>query len=642
MVSFFNSRVTTPWMKSQRTMKPNSHTLSTLGSALFLALSLSARAEIFTNNTVIQSFDGSYEGAEIVVSNCTLTVNGPHSFSNVLVGAGGTLTHTFSGSSILNVSRSFTDEVQVLNGTNAVSLINTGALVSASVTDVGKTVTYTNDVDYALGFPGFGVIQLQRTTNSTIPDGASVLVNYTVNVSTLSGLNLNVTGNVQVAVGGVINVNGRGWAGNLGTGAGGETSPPPVSGGGAGYGGYGGMSSSNALGGTTYGSVAAPIDLGSGGGLGSTGGAGGAGGGAVKIVATGDLILDGLISANGADATNNRSGGGSGGSIWLSAKTITGTGVLAANGGAGEPIHGGGGGGGRIALQADTNNFATSSITVYGGVGAKNGGAGTIYTKLTGKNAGVLVDNGGMTATNTPVLLFSGEDLTVRGRSVVVSSSSGLTIGKLFVGSNSVVTMTGPNTALQISTTGDVTVEPSGRITLDGLNASTGTGAGLGTSVGSGVYICGGGGHGGYGGSASAIARGGSAYGSSTSPHRRSTDSQRQHFFRRQSWHGLVRRRWRRRQRVAFARNVDRNRNHIGQWRSWNSSRRRWRQWRSNFNFVQYQFILRIDHGIRWHRNQQRWRRNDLSQNKRPELCATDHRQRRQLWNEHHIRHGLV
>src|SRR5436190_6514283 len=156
-------------MKSQRTMKRNSHILIGLGSALFLALSLSARAEIFTNNTVIESFDTNYEGAEIVVSNCTLTVNGPHSFSNVLVGAGGTLTHTFSSGGSITISRSFTDEVQVLNGTNAVSLVNTGALVSASVTDVGETVTYTNVDDYTLGFPGFGVIQLQRTTNSTIP-----------------------------------------------------------------------------------------------------------------------------------------------------------------------------------------------------------------------------------------------------------------------------------------------------------------------------------------------------------------------------------------------------------------------------------------------------------------------------------------
>ena len=134
-------------------------------------------------------------------------------------------------------------------------------------------------------------------------------------------------------------MNGRGYGGNVGPGNGGETSISPISGGGAGYGGNGGMSSSNALGGTGYGSLTQPVDLGSGGGYGAagSGAVGGSGGGAVKIVASGDLILDGLISANGADATNSRSGGGSGGSIWLSARTITGAGVLAANGGVGDP-----------------------------------------------------------------------------------------------------------------------------------------------------------------------------------------------------------------------------------------------------------------------------------------------------------------
>ena len=71
----------------------------------------------------------------------------------------------------MSVPRSFTDEAQILNDTNAVTLLNTGTLTTADVTDTGKTVTYTNDLDYTFTFPGSGVIQLQRTTNSTIPDG---------------------------------------------------------------------------------------------------------------------------------------------------------------------------------------------------------------------------------------------------------------------------------------------------------------------------------------------------------------------------------------------------------------------------------------------------------------------------------------
>jgi Carboxypeptidase regulatory-like domain len=468
----------------------------------------------FTNDTAITFFDTNYDGAEVVVSNCTLTLDGSHSFSNFLVAAGGTLTHTFSTGGIVTVLRSFTDEVQVLIGTNAVSLANTGAFVAASVTDLGKTVTYTNDQDYTLSFPGNALIQLQRTTNSAIPDGASVLVSYTVQVSTAAGLNLSVTGNVEVAVGGTIDVNRKGYGGNLGPGAGGEAPFSPISGGGAGHGGYGGMSSSNALGGTTYDSFTQPVGLGSGGGYGSSGSTavGGGGGGAVRIVASGNLILDGVISATGADGTNSRSGGGSGGSIWLTAQTIMGAGALSVNGGIGEPIHGGGGGGGRIALEADTNNF-TGLMTAYGGAGAKNGGAGTIYTKLTGQNGNLLVDNGGVTATNTPLQISNGADVTVRGRAVGAAINA-LILGKLLVGSNSMITANTPNNSLTINTTGDVTIEPSGRISADGLNTSGGLGAGTGSGS-----SCGGGGHGGYGGmGGSMFARGGTSFGSTISP----------------------------------------------------------------------------------------------------------------------------
>jgi hypothetical protein len=489
-----------------------------LGLFLSLTARLYAQSITFTNDTVINSFDTNYDGAEIVVSNCTLTVDGPHAFSNLLVAAGGTLTHTFSSSGTVSVSRSFTDEAQILNDTNAVSLLNTGTLVTADVTDTGKTVTYTNDLDYVFTSPGSGLIQLQRTTNSTIPDGATVLVSYTVSVSTAAGLNLSVTGDVQVAGGGAINVNGRGYGGNVGPGQGGETFSSPYSGGGAGYGGYGGNSSSNAPGGIANGSFSSPSNLGSGGGYGAAGpsAVGGAGGGLVRIVAGGTLLIDGVISANGADATNSRSGGGSGGSIWLTAQSISGAGLMRANGGAGEPIHGGGGGGGRIALQADTNNF-TGLTTAYGGAGAHIGGAGTIYTKLTAQNGNLLVDNGGLAGTNTLLQVSNGADLTVRGHAVGTTSGA-QNVGKLLVASNSLITALSSSPTVTI-TSSDATIESGGRIAVDGLGPQFGIGSGSGYQTGAGIYQCGGGGHGGCGGmGGNSNARGGGAFESTAGP----------------------------------------------------------------------------------------------------------------------------
>ncbi len=182
-----------------------------------------------------------------------------------------------------------------------------------------ETITYTNGVDYLAagttnGFP-------PRFSARWIPPSrmvATVSVSYSVtNAVVMAGLNLSVTGNVEVDAGGAINANGRGYGGGVGPGTG-HTAGSPPDGSGAGYGGNGGMSSSNAFGGGTYGSFLQPTNLGSGGGS-SYAGIGGGGGGAIQITAGGTFIINGTISADGANGTNSRSGGGSGGSIWITA-----------------------------------------------------------------------------------------------------------------------------------------------------------------------------------------------------------------------------------------------------------------------------------------------------------------------------------
>jgi hypothetical protein len=502
-------------------MKGASLTLPGLCLVLVAMFGLSARASVvFTNDTIIHSFDTNYDGADLVVSNCTLTVNGPHAFSNVLVAAGGRLTHSaapYTGAFL--VSHVISDEPQTLIGTNAVSLVNTGSLFSAvTVVDLSKTVTYVGSgVDYSTS-TYTNMLFLRRAASSTIPDGATVLVSYTVYVSIPARLDLNVSGSMEIAAGGEVRVDGRGYVSNFGPGDGDENFSSPISGGGGGYGGYGGRGGANVaggVGGAPYGSFSQPTDIGSGGGYGAGGdlAVGGAGGGAVRIQVGGILTLNGLIAANGVDATNTRAGGGSGGSIWLTAQTIAGAGSLIANGGAGEPIHGGGGSGGRIALEADTNIFS-GTIAASGGTGAQQGGAGTIYTKLTGENGQLLLDNGNAAGGSTLLSVGSGADLTVR-RGAVGAVSGSQIIGKLFVSSNGTITATGPSMNI---TSGDTTIEPGGNINADGLNNS-GTGSGAPFFVSTGVYYCGGGGHGGYGGTGAATqARGGDAFGSAAAP----------------------------------------------------------------------------------------------------------------------------
>lgn len=82
----------------------------------------------------------------------------------------------------------------------------------------------------------------------------------------------------------------------------------------------------------------------------------GCGGGVVRIVATGDVCIDGTVDVDGTMTEEiprlNHYMGGAGGSVWISCARILGSGRVSANGGHGV-YYGCGGGGGRIAVNYD-------------------------------------------------------------------------------------------------------------------------------------------------------------------------------------------------------------------------------------------------------------------------------------------------
>ena len=64
--------------------------------AIIAAIALpttAAFATVFTSNTTIAIGNATYDGQPIVVSNCTLTVNGPHSFASLQVISNSIVTH---------------------------------------------------------------------------------------------------------------------------------------------------------------------------------------------------------------------------------------------------------------------------------------------------------------------------------------------------------------------------------------------------------------------------------------------------------------------------------------------------------------------------------------------------------------------
>ena len=496
-----------------------SRTCRALLAAVVALAGVPALATTFTNNTAIAVGNTYYDGTAIVVTNCTLTVDGPHTFASVQVAAGGVLTHSYSPTgSILNLLF-VTNESQVLSGTNPVTLLNSNVITATvAVTDSTGTIDYSNGVDYLLFSTNNNLTGLERTTNSSIPDGATVLVSYESQFPAVpAGLALSVSNNVEVDTGGAINANGIGNGGGLGTGPGRSSVGSYWDGSGGGYGGIGGVSSSNAVGGVTYGSFTQPANLGSGGGS-SYAGAGGSGGGLIQITAGGNMIVNGTISANGANGTNARAGGGSGGSIWLTGLTLSGSGAISANGGSGDPTHGGGGGGGRIAVQCGSVSF-TGSTSAYGGTGANIGGAGTVYIQLAGQNGVLVVDNGGQSGGNTSVAINnSTNNVVVQGGANVLPSGA-WTVGNLTIASNGFV-LASSLTILNLTAAGAITIEPGGGLLANRAGYYYGNaGPGAGIAYDTGLYPCGGGGYGGNGAAGIPTnAIGGTAYASQVTP----------------------------------------------------------------------------------------------------------------------------
>ncbi|MBS3167457.1 hypothetical protein J4403_04620 [Candidatus Woesearchaeota archaeon] len=181
---------------------------------------------------------------------------------------------------------------------------------------------------------------------------------YFINLSAL---------NLYLYEGSTISADYVGFAGNYGPGA------SSVSNCGGSYGGQGGCGSASS---SPYGSLTAPLDLGSGGKVASS--ANGLAGGLIYLNVSDTLFLNGNISANGSLSID---GGGSGGSVYIITDTIVGNGTISLQGGRASNANEGGGSGGRVAIYSDDNQF-TGYINVSGGRSAtatRYGSIGSIF-----------------------------------------------------------------------------------------------------------------------------------------------------------------------------------------------------------------------------------------------------------------------
>ena len=291
-----------------------------------------------------------------------------------------------------------------------------------------------------------------------------------------------IASNVIVKAGGFLSLNAKGYAPGQGPGTGIAGSYS----GGGGHGGLGGNGSSGGMGGGAYGSLSEPTDFGSGSGGGNAGG-----GGALRLRVSGELQVDGTISADGQTS----GGGGSGGSLWLQTSRLSGSGLISANGGDANSSSGGGGGG-RIAIYSRTNDFS-GQVQALGGSGRELGGAGTIYFKT------------GTAALGTLVIANRWHE----NRGSQPTELAGVwTFDALIIESNGWLSHPLTNALDLIAS--NVDVKAGGFLSLNAKGYAPGQGPGAGNMIGYG----GGGGYGGDGGSGTSGGLGGAAYGSMANP----------------------------------------------------------------------------------------------------------------------------
>ena len=127
--------------------------------------------------------------------------------------------------------------------------------------------------------------------------------------------------NITVEAEAYLTANSGGYAPGAGPGAG--LGHDTGSSGGS-HGGTGGQGSSASYAGQAYDSVHTPRIFGSGGGTNRTVTTG-YGGGAIYMMATNYIEIDGTVRANGGTASENGVGGGAGGSVFLEAQDFLGT-----------------------------------------------------------------------------------------------------------------------------------------------------------------------------------------------------------------------------------------------------------------------------------------------------------------------------
>jgi phosphodiesterase/alkaline phosphatase D-like protein len=313
----------------------------------------------------------------ILAGSGTISANGGNGLTGGGAGGGGRI-------DIASTTNSFSGTISVAGGTEgsfsgrgkAGTIIFPSSQLSNFT--LSNALTLGNDISYT-----FGTLTIASGGTLTL-DG-----NQVTDSGNGTGGTINAT-TLTIDSGGTLTANAKGHNCTSGPSGGmGQAGTSSRHGGGA-YGGAGAVGSptyGSPAGGVSYGSTTTPTTLGSAYKTQSSNCSGTThGGGAIRLVVSGALTVNGTLSANGS------TGGASGGSIYTTSDSLAGSGTISATGGSTGDSESGGGGGGRIALYYATKTYS-GTPSIAGGTGYATGGTGSLYEEVTNNAPSATLDN---------------------------------------------------------------------------------------------------------------------------------------------------------------------------------------------------------------------------------------------------------
>ena len=362
---------------------------------------------------------------------------------------------SYTGAETLNINGV---NLGIKGDITGVQNISMGTTLNGSMSIYANTWAHNSSNQYSFGNIEVGALGIMNLVSYDSGD-----TNYTNDY----GVTINAE-NITVAVGGTISGTGFGYAQGRGPGVGGGGYCWAK---GPSHGGYG---NGEGGGGSIYGSVYEPDALGSGTGT-QYGGTNG--GGAIKLVVSDTLTVNGTIASDGGNLAPTCNTGGAGGSLWIDTNVLTG-GVSMSISARGIQKSVGAGGGGRIALYYNSttrdiaSDVSSGKITTSGSsAGGYTSGAGTVYTEQKGvdtvRGGNLLIDNNSLDGKSAGLIQgfyqFNSIKLSRKGHLDVLGNSSYLV---LISGSGIVGDVTVP----KITSEGTIVYTGSGVLNINGVD----------------------------------------------------------------------------------------------------------------------------------------------------------------------------